>query len=79
MAIYVGIWKINEDDQYATYEFGPNEDRVGVVRVAKEDGSTEVITEVPDDEKRAYSPCARRKLLLHWRKQEFPDKTCFAS
>lgn len=79
MAIYVGMWKIDEDDKYAMYEFGPSEVRVGVIRVNKEDGSTEVISEVPDDDKRAYSSCANRKLLLHWRKQEFPDQTCFAS
>lgn len=79
MAIYVGIRKIEEDAEYVTYEFGPNEERVGSIRLTKEDGQMEVISEVPDDDKRAYSPCAKRKLLLHWRKQEFPEKTCFAS
>ncbi|MCA9214179.1 MAG: hypothetical protein KDB27_14005 [Planctomycetales bacterium] len=79
MAIYIKISKISEDSAYATYEFGPNEQRVGQIRVTKDTGEMIVLSEVPGDEKNAYAPPAQRKLLVHWRKGEFPDTTCWAS
>ena len=79
MAIYVAIRKVSENDVQAVYEFGPDEKRVGQIRVVKASGEIDVLSEVPGDEKPVFSPCAKRKLLLHWRSSEFPDKTCWAS
>lgn len=79
MAIYVGIQKIDEDDSFATYQYGPNEERVGQVKICKESGEIEILSEVPDDDKQQFSMCAVRRLTLHFRENEFPDKTCFAA
>lgn len=79
MAIYVGIRKVAENGDHVVYEFGPDEQRVGRIRISRTTGEVEVLSEVPGDDKTAYSPRAKRKLLLHWRKQEFPDTTCWAS
>ena len=79
MAVYVGIRKVEETDDDATYEYGPDDDRVGRIKVLKQSGDMEVLSEVPGDEKGTFSMRAGRKLLLHWREGEFPEKTCFAS
>ena len=79
MAIYVGIHKVFEDDAQAIYEYGPDEQRVGRIQIDKDSGKTCVLSAVPGDGKQAYSLPAKRKLLKHWRLQEYPDKTCWAS
>ncbi len=80
MAIYVGIKRVNSNDEYAEYSFGPNDDELGRLRINKHSGEIEVLEEVAGDEtKRKYSVCAIRKLTLHFRSNEFPEVTCFAS
>lgn len=79
MAIYVLIRKLEESVDHVTYEFGPNESDVGLIRIAKETGVTEVVTEVPGGEGLSYAACASSKLRKHWREGPLPDKTCFAS
>lgn len=79
MAIYVGIRKICEDSQFATYEFGPDEQHVGTLRIAKDTGAVEILSEVPGDEPPKFSPRAKRKLATHFHRREFPDRTCWAS
>lgn len=79
MAIYVGIKKLSSDDEFVEYSFGPNEEEVGRLRVNKSSGKIDILDEVPGDESRKYSTRAARKITLHYRKDEFPDVTCFAS
>ena len=79
MAVYVLIRKISENDQFAEYEYGPNEDRLGKIKLIKFSGESEIIQEVTGDENQIYSARAARKLFLHWKNGEFPDRTCWAS
>jgi hypothetical protein len=79
VAIYILIRKTDESDEFATYEFGPSEDRCGALRVTKASGETVVLAEVPGDEKSTYSLRACRKIYLHWKAGEFPDRTCWAA
>lgn len=79
MALYVLIQKKAEDASFTDYEFGPSEDRLGVLRLSKESGEISVITEVPGDSKQLYSLPAQRKILQHWQDGECPDRTCWAS
>ena len=79
MAIYVGIKRLNADDEFAEYSFGPNDDKLGRLRINKRSGEIEVLEEVAGDESKKYSVRAARKLILHFRSNEFPEVTCFAS
>ena len=79
MAIYVGIRKLNANDDFAEYSFGPTEEEVGRLRINKSSGEVEILEEVEGDDSKKYSTRAARKLTLHFRKNEFPDSTCFAS
>jgi hypothetical protein len=79
MAVYIALRKVEETTEFATYEYGPDEVRVGRIRVLKQSGDMEVLSEVPGDDKRTFSPRAGRKLLLHWRAGEYPETTYWAS
>jgi len=80
MAIYLTIRKISEDENCAIYEFGPDEEHLGEIKIEKVDGNTIVLKNVPGDIDNAhYAACAGHKLLKHWRVQEYPDKTCYAA
>ena len=79
MAIYVGIRKLSANDDFAEYSFGPTEEEVGRLRINKSSGKIEILEEVEGDDFKKYSMRAARKLMLHFRENEFPDITCFAS
>lgn len=79
MAIYVGIERLNENDEFAEYSFGPNENERGRLRINKQSGEIDVLEEVAGDESKKYSVRAVRKLTLHFRANELPEVTCFAS
>jgi len=79
MAIYVLIRKKEENDSAVKYEFGPTEERLGVLEIAKDSGEVSVLTEVPDDGEQVFSLRAHRKVIQHWRQGQFPDETCWAS
>lgn len=79
MAFYVAIQKTGEDDIYAEYKFGPNAESVGYLRINKGTGEINVLEDAPEDDTCAYSIRASRKLTLHFRNNEFPEVTCFAS
>ena len=76
---YVTIYKIADTDSFAVYEYGPNEDCVGQIQINKETGDIEILSNVPGDEKMTSALCAKRKLYLHWKNKEFPDKTYYAA
>ena len=77
--VYVRIRKITTSDSHVEYEFGPNEERVGRIQIDRVSGEIEVLADVPDDTNSFYAIRAARKLTLHFRYNEFPDRTCFAS
>lgn len=79
MAIYVGIKRLNANDEFAEYSFGPNDEERGRLRIHKQSGEIEVLEQVAGDESKKYSMRAARKLTLHFRANEFPEVTCFAS
>ena len=79
MAVYVGIRKVASGDQFVEYEFGPNEEQVGLLRISKATGETDVLQAVPGDDQGTYSIMATRKVVQHYQKGEFPEKTCWAS
>lgn len=79
MAIYVGIKRLSVNEEFAEYSFGPNDEEVGRLRINKRSGEIEVLEEVAGDDSKKYSVRAARKLLLHFRVNEFPEVTCFAS
>jgi len=79
MGMYVMIRKKADDEVHAEFEFGPNENRLGRIRIDKASGEMVVLKDVPDDTKSIYSTLAQRKIHLHWKDGEYPDATCWAS
>lgn len=79
MATYVAIRKLSGNESHVEYKFGPNEETVGRLRIDRRTGTIEILEEVPGDDSRSYSIRASRKLTLHFRNNEFPETTCFAS
>ena len=79
MAIYVGLRLQEQSDKFAKYSFGPDDEQNGRLRIDKRSGEIEILREVPGDETKRYSLRAARKMTLHFRKNEFPEVTCFAA
>jgi hypothetical protein len=78
MAIYILIRKLSEDSENAEYAFGLDESKLGTMKIEKNSGKITVTEEAPTDDG-FISQRAGRRIFLHWRDGEFPEKTCWAS
>jgi hypothetical protein len=76
VGIHIAIRKMREDARAADYEFRLGE-RPGFLRLDKRTGTALLIDVDPRDEM-AFR-CAARKLVDHWQKGEFPDRTSWAA
>lgn len=79
MALYIDIVKISEDENYAKYKFYTSETNGGIVLISKSDGHVKEITTAPNDEQGHLFERTAWALMRHWRKSEYPDKTCWVS
>lgn len=85
MAIFIDIIKTQEDDSYAYYKFGPNQEdpenhnKIGMMKINKTTGDITCLSEVPGDTKQNFSVCVRHKLFMLFKNNEYPDKTIFAA
>ena len=80
MAVYIPIRKVREDEAMVEYRFADDEEkRWGRLSVDKRSGEVTIIEPAPGDESKFLSGCAARRVFLHWKEGEFPDKTCWAS
>lgn len=90
----IAIEKQSETDEAAVYSFiadiwEPNPDRkgrlrcsgraIGTLRVAKPSGEITLIKPMPDDTGNVRFHRAAAKINAHWKSNEYPDKTIFAS
>jgi len=76
VGIHITIRKVREDARAADYEFRLG-DRPGVLRLDKRTGAVLLIDVDPQDAM-AFR-CTARKLIDHWRRGEFPDRTSWAA
>ena len=80
MAIYIEIQKVREDEGTADYTFSLEGRGTGLVRLRKSTGEVELLEPLPGDSaERGFFERAAHKLRSHWRKEEFPERTCWAS
>lgn len=79
MAFYVLLLKESEDDEKVIYRFGPNEEKLGRLKLNKNNGEVKEIEPVPIDNISGLFPRAAAKLYQHWREGNFPDKSSWAS
>ena len=79
MAFYIDIVKIKEDDTHAEYEFSTSENNVGIIVIRKSDGHVSEVVPAPDDNLGRIFERAAWALMRHWKKGEYPEKTCWAS
>jgi hypothetical protein len=83
----IGIEKISETEAVARYqfidEFSINETEAtknfGIIEINKVTGDCSLIKRLVSDENDKLAFYAGRKLVSHWTKGEFPEKTCWAS
>lgn len=76
MGIHIEIRKIREDRRAADYEFRFG-GRPGLFRLDKRTGAA-VLIDVDPRDAMAFR-CSARKVIEHWRKGEFPDRTSWAA
>ena len=79
MAFYIDLVKIKESDTHATYKFYTSADNVGIVEIRKSDGHVSEIETAPDDNLGRLFERSAWALMRHWKKGEYPEKTCWAS
>lgn len=79
MALYVMIRKVREAEDAVEYAFGPDESRVGRLRLDKSNGQVSLLEPAPGDEREALYLRAASKVVTHWTAGELPDVTCWAS
>lgn len=82
MAIYIKIDKVKENDDFVTYQFDSDiieSDDIGILEINKKNGNCKIIQELSGDTNNYLLNLAYRAILRHWKKGEFPDKTCWAS
>lgn len=79
MAFYVLLVKESETDHEVVYRFGPEECRMGRIRLQKEGGEVDELAPVPDPQSRAIFNRAAYKLAQHWEQGIYPERTSWAS
>jgi hypothetical protein len=81
MALFIKIEKIFEDSDIAKYKFWSSEDdsATGTLMIDKTSGETDITMPMPNDVNEIYGPRAARKVFKHWQKNEFPERTSWAS
>ncbi len=95
MAFFIELTKIGSEDNYVDYiyEFSIPYEKFknkagklrcksklvrGRLKINKENGDVEIV-ELAEGDSGMYVQRASLVLMKHWRKSEFPDKTCWAS
>lgn len=79
MAFYIDLVKIKENDNNAQYKFYTSEDNAGIIEIRKSDGYVSEIESAPDDNLARLFDRSAWALMRHWKKGEYPEKTCWAS
>jgi len=79
MAIYIRIEKSNENEEFAEYGFGRENDISGRLRVCKNSGEIDLLVSAIDSNPDFVYRRAARKVYLHWKAGDFPDHTCWAA
>lgn len=79
MAFSVQINKLSEDPQFVYYEYGSTGMKFGKIKIAKSNGDVFLLENAESDESGSQAKRAGWKLMQHWKKGEYPDKTYWAS
>lgn len=80
MAILVKVEKINTLDNVVTYSFSSEFGTAGTFSVDRCTGSLQLISSMPNDNRKMYFSRAARKVMSEWKDNGFlPDKTYWAS
>ncbi len=79
MAFYVLLVQEREDDCCVTYRFGADEASLGRLRLDKASGAVDELDPAPSADAHALFARAAVKVRQHWRKNEYPRKTAWAS
>ncbi len=79
MALFIEINKVAENSEAALYAFCTDLGNAGKVSINKQTGECFVIEEPEDDKECILAIRVGIKLTQHWKKGEYPEKTCWAS
>ncbi len=79
MAVFLEIAKVKEAEEEVWYQFLTTDGRLGELSISRGTGEVSLIQPMPGDEQRKLYARAARKVTMHWRSGELPDKTCWAS
>ena len=79
MAFFILLVREREDAGCVTYRFGPNEATLGRLRLNKATGAVDELDQVPTTDAQDLFVRAAAKVRQHWRKQEYPNESVWAS
>lgn len=80
MAILVKVEKINTLNNVVTYSFSNEIGRAGTFSIDRLTGSLQLISSMPNDNRKMYFSRAARKVMTDWKANGFlPEKTYWAS
>jgi hypothetical protein len=81
MAVYIELLKVSETANEAIYDYYPEGDRSAAGRLLIEKTTDEIkeLLSSPIDNVRFFSSRGARKLLMYHEREEYPEKTCWAS
>ena len=79
MALYVLLVKTEEQKEYVTYEYGPNEKQLGLIRINKLTGDVKDLVPAAVDNHARVFMAAAVKLRQYVSSGEFPERTSWSS
>lgn len=79
MAFYIDLEKIEENDETAKYKFYTSAENVGIIEIIKSNGDVVEIEPAPNDRGKLLFQRSAWALMKHWRKNEYPKGTYWAS
>lgn len=81
MAFAIEVIKVREDNDwvYYSYRSAGRSVKLGEIKIRKENGDVFLIENAEGDESGAQAKRASWKLIEHWKKGEYPEKTYWES
>lgn len=84
MAFHIEIIKQNESENKVIYSFTSTSSLYqnslpGLLEINKKNGNVVLIRMAENDVRKAFFMRASRKVFVHWKNNEYPDKTEWAS
>lgn len=79
MAFYIELEKVEQTEKYVRYKYYTSATNIGILELDFEKENIVEVSPAPDDKNGLLFQRASMRIFKHWKNDEYPSKTCWAS